>query len=325
MSICEPQRCIKKSVYQGISVLLTATCALILSLWPTGEIRAENGATGAKALKVLRFAALRCIYYPHISPQDANTAIEMIIQKRAINKSYPYLINFQCIDQENDKAGIIQRDGYHFVILSGPDYFTYRKALHLEPILIPSKTDQPTENLVFLTKKDKTLSAISRRKERTLLIESGLIGNLSIVWINTLLPVHGLPASDQFFTSIRRVEKPVRAVLPVFFDRADACIITQNTLDVINELNPQIGQQLKALFRSEGLISAVICATQKATPTDIKIIKEEGLKTPLSIEVRQTMTIAQLKRFIEVTPNFFKDTEKLLKSHEQLYDKQRHE
>lgn len=138
--------------------------------------------------------------------------------------------------------------------MSSFDYFKYRDTVHLEPILNPTKVDAGIEYLLLLVLKGQSLSTIRQKGERFLILEAGANGVLSKIWLDTLLHNSGYAQIDQFFTKIKQVGKSSRAVLPVFFKQADACVVTRQALKMIQELNPQIGKQVTLIDQSEGLV-----------------------------------------------------------------------
>ncbi|MDQ1269904.1 MAG: hypothetical protein QG618_1213, partial [Thermodesulfobacteriota bacterium] len=48
--------------------------------------------------------------------------------------------------------------------------------------------------------------------------------------------------------NITKTEKISKAVLPVFFDKADACSVTNSGLSTMIELNPQIGRKFRIIM-----------------------------------------------------------------------------
>lgn len=282
------------------------------------QIQAENHANELSFTKEIRLATLQDLY-PSVNHHNARMALELIMQKTIVQKAYAYSVQIHFIDPStNNVVDNIKKGGYHFVTLSGLDYFAYRDTIHLEPILIPTKTDQPTETLILLVRKDQTLSTIAQKPDRTLLIENGRSGDLSKLWLDTRLTAGGFPQSEHLFTQIRRVKKPGRAVIPVFFDQADACIVTQNAFDILNVLNPQIGRQLKVLLRSKGLVRMMVCATQKPAPKDIETFVKESVNIEHNPDTQQAMTIIQMKRFLQIHPGDLEATQTLVRSHGQM-------
>ena len=53
---------------------------------------------------------------------------------------------------------------------------------------------------------------------------------LAPTWLDTELLRNKLPLSARFFREITRTSKMSRAILPVFFNQADACLVTGGVL-----------------------------------------------------------------------------------------------
>lgn len=292
-------------------------CLALFWIGQTGQVHAQEKPHAAKGAKEIRFAAFQGIY-PNVNRKEGRMALELLMQKTIVKKSYPYTVALVFLDPGVDPVEVIQKGGHHFVTLSSIDYYKYRTALHLHPILIPSKTEQPTEQLLLLAANDQTLADIHRKDERSLVLETGTSGDLSKIWLDTSLLGQGYSDSIQFFTHVRRVSKPNRAVLPVFFNQADACIVSRHALDVIKELNPQIGRQIKILHQSHPLVRLMICATDKPSQEDIEKLVRESTRLHEHPETKQALTILQLERFIKIKPQDLITTEELLAKHNRL-------
>ncbi len=267
--------------------------------------------------KEIRFAATEGLY-PNVSRKDGRMALELLMQKTIVKRNYPYSVKLIFIDPVNDLPDNIKSGGYHFVTLSSIDYYRYRDAVYLNPIMTPTKINTPTEQLLLLVKAEQTLSTILQKEERSLIIETGTSGDLSKIWMDRILMDSGFAKSGKFFTKIRRVSKPGRAILPVFFNQADACIVPRHALEVIQELNPQIGRNVKPLRQSKGLIRLMICATDKPNQEDIDILIRESSQMEHNPETLQAMTILQMKRFVPIFEEDLVATEKLISRHQKI-------
>lgn len=309
--------CIHKLKSGSIRCTTAAACFVIYLLLSVGTPFANQQESDEASEKELRFGAIQGIY-PNVSRTDGRLALELLMQKTIHRNAYPYGVKLSFIDPQADIPTAIKRGGYHFVTLSSIDYFKYHQIVQLDPILIPSKIENPTEQLLFLVGKDQDLPTIAKKEGRSLIIETGSSGDLSRLWLDTLLLDKGYPDSKQFFTIIRRVSKPSRAIIPVFFGQADACIITRHALKVIKELNPQIDHQVQTLYQSERLVRLMICATDKPSKEAVQNLINETTILDKNPDTRQAMTILQMKRFLRILPKNLVATEKLLVRHRQI-------
>ena len=74
-----------------------------------------------------------------------------------------------------------------------------------------------------------------------------------------MLASGGLPPAEEFFGSVESVGKASRAVLPVFFGKADAVIVTLEAYETMEELNPQLSRTLETVVVSPSFSRALIC------------------------------------------------------------------
>ena len=84
-------------------------------------------------------------------------------------------------------------------------------------------------------------------------------GRLPRFWLETLLLRKGWLDVTSYFGSIIEEEKPTRVVLPVYFGKADACIVTRHTFATLCELNPQLEKRLVPVATSPPLLRGILC------------------------------------------------------------------
>ena len=140
------------------------------------------------------------------------------------------------------------------------------------------------------------------------------------VWLSALLMERGLAPASRFFTAIRLADKPRRAVLPVFFGQADACLISQSAFAVMTELNPQISAKTAILERSPGFVNLLTCATEHMEAGDRQRLVEETVSMHGHSDGQQVLTIIQMKRFFPFEPDDFKATEAVYRRYRRLMD-----
>jgi hypothetical protein len=288
-------------------------------LLASGPLFAQDRNSNPLPKKEIRYAAFPGLY-PLISRKDGRMALELLMRKTVIQELYPYSVKLDFLDPvpDEDMADAVNRGRYHFVTLSILDYYKFRHAIPLKPLLIPSKADTGHEQLLLLVAKDRNLSMIREKEERSLILEAGDDGELSRIWLDTLLAENGFAQSERFFTQITRVSKPSRAVLPVFFKQADACVVTRRALNVIQELNPQIGRQVVPLHQSDRLVRHLICSTDHPAQQDIDILIRMSTNMGENPESLQAMTILQMKRFVRIYPGDLAATKGLLTRHRKI-------
>jgi phosphonate transport system substrate-binding protein len=127
------------------------------------------------------------------------------------------------------------------------------------PLLLSKTQEKFTEDYLLLAHEDGGLRRVEDLKGRSLNVPSDARSTLSRLWLEVLCREHGLGPANQVLARIASTEKTPQAVLPVFFGKADACVVTRNGWEVMCELNPQLKMQLRIVAASPSLVPTVTC------------------------------------------------------------------
>jgi ABC-type phosphate/phosphonate transport system substrate-binding protein len=212
----------------------------------------------------------------------------------------------------------INRGNYHFIALTGMDYVDLRRNVSLSPVMVLSKMEEPTEPLLLIIRKGESLDSIGRKPNSMLMLEAGRVGATARMWLETVLWEQGVKAGIRHFSEILYVQKASRIVLPVFFGKADACVIAASAFELMTDLNPQLGRQLKVEKTSEPLVLMLICATLLADPEDKVIMAREAEEALVDPYTRQALTIVQMKQFFPSKPEYLASTEALFERYQRM-------
>lgn len=112
------------------------------------------------------------------------------------------------------------------------------------------------DQYVLLVRSDSTIQSLKDLKGASLNLYDSPHMSLGEIWLETMLLENKLGAAKDYFLSRTKETKAGQAVLPVFFGKKTACLITRDTFELMEELNPQLGQQLRVLVQSPIFISA---------------------------------------------------------------------
>jgi hypothetical protein len=254
---------------------------------------------------------------PGVNTEDARMAMEMLMRNIVVRNGGRFNIRLDFLMEVDQAAEKIIADRYDLVVLPGLDYLRIKDKVALAPRLVLSRVESPTEPLVLVTLRGETMKTLAMKDKRILIIDVGRAGEIAKLWLDTVLLEAGLGPSHQFFTEIRRSQKPSRSILPVFFGQVTACVVPENALYVMNELNPQIGRKVQVLKRSENLVTLLLCATSWADQEDVEMVVQEGINAIHDPKSRQALTMVQMNRFFLFQPEYIAGTV-------ELYDRFQH-
>jgi hypothetical protein len=262
-----------------------------------------------------RTIRLGCIFdaTPGVNTEDARMAMEMLIRNLWEEQGHQLRIQLDFIMDLGQVPRKIASEHYDLAILPALDYLQLRNKVPLHPKLVLSTVDAPTEALVLVTQRNQTFETLAKKDSRILLIDMGRGGEGAKMWLDTVLQEAHLESTQRFFTEIRRSSKASRSILPVFFGQADACVVPESALQVMNELNPQIERRLYTLKRSENLVALLLCATAWAAQDILDLVVTGSDQAMTDPKARQALTMVQLNRFFLFEPGYMTATERLYK------------
>lgn len=269
--------------------------------------------------KIIRFASIFDII-PGISTEDARLSLEMIMRKTMSSPTHPFRVELDFLSDYVNAVENIKRGNYHFIALTGMDYVDLRRNVPLSPLMVLSKMEKPTESLLLIIRNGESLDSIGRKPNSILMLEAGRVGVTARMWLETVLWEQGFEAGIQHFSEIQYAQKTSRIVLPVFFGKADACVIEASAFEIMTDLNPQLGRRLEAVKTSEPLVLMLICATQLAEPEDKNIMTREAMHALMDPYSRQALTMVQMKQFFASKPEYLASTETLFERYQRMAD-----
>jgi ABC-type phosphate/phosphonate transport system substrate-binding protein len=253
--------------------------------------------------------------YTGMHAKESRIALLTIMQKIFAPKYPEIRLHLDFLVKDDGLAEAVRTKPYDVIATTGLDYLELREKVRLRPLAILSKTEHPTDTFLLVTRKNHPLKTLTKQHDRSLIVEAGGGGDIARRWMDTVLQAHRLPRHKEFFNILRMGDKPSRTLLPVFFGQADACVVSENVLSVMSELNPQIGAQMAVQERSEGFISILISATDRLEDWARDIVMEETERMHTIADGRQILTIMQMKRFFPFKPEYLEATERIYESH----------
>jgi ABC-type phosphate/phosphonate transport system substrate-binding protein len=112
-----------------------------------------------------------------------------------------------------------------------------------------------------------------------------------------------------------------KVVLPVFFRKADACIVTRQVYNLTTELNPQLNNELVIISRKENLIPGVIAVDSRLSREFKNKITHAFVNMLKSVEGKQLLMLFKVNDLIPFDPSYLKGTEALYAEHTKLFSR----
>jgi phosphonate transport system substrate-binding protein len=208
-----------------------------------------------------------------------------------------------------------QVDGFGIVV---PEYARLRQLMSFDRFAVGVSGGEISESYILLVRQDGGFEKIEQLQGRSLNVLNTPRMSLATIWLDTILLQAHLNRTTQFFGRITSATKSSRTALPVFFHQTDACLMTRSSFEVMCELNPQMGKQLRILARSQKVVpSGFAFRKDYASPFRAQILTEMA-RLNESPAGRQILMLTQADRIENHPVSCLDSALEMLATHERL-------
>lgn len=202
--------------------------------------------------EVIRIGFDRTIF-GDIDKKDAEAVINLYIKEWG--KQINYQTKAVLYSSIDEIISDLQADKLDMVSVSLPDFAYVSKKVATELAYTNTNKGRKTKRYLLLTHMKSGVADMEGLKGKRLALSTGnTVGN---IFIDTLALRHSHTSAERFFSQINRAMKPSKMILDLFFNRIDACLVDDWTLDAMSELNPQINETLSVIAESPPLVTSV--------------------------------------------------------------------
>ncbi len=237
----------------------------------------------------------------NIDNKDIRLGIEILLQEMLESEDISFKAEFTddfekaISDFQSVKADFLSMDFVYYM----QEYDSLSPYVQDTWILITRKKNTFRRFYLLVNKKSGINSLAELKNKRIGLLESD---SLQELYINTLLLENQGLKSKKYFKEKIYYPKFSRALLKLFFNKIDACIVSENTWDIAVELNPQIAKSLKFIDKSPDIFPPVsITLTHKKSPYFSKLYKDFSLKLENNSHAKQIFDMYQIVESVKVS------------------------
>lgn len=170
----------------------------------------------------------------------------------------------------------------------------------LSPIYAALVNNRVYEEGLLLVHVESDIQQIEDLRGRTLAIHDNPRNSLSHIWLDTVLQEKGLPPAASLAGAITSSARLSGAVLPVFFRKTDACLVTRNAFETMAELNPQVGRMLRPVAASPGMLPVLMAFREDYRSPYREDIHAGMRDLHNSVAGRQVLTVFKSESLMEV-------------------------
>ncbi len=239
--------------------------------------------------------------FTNVNVNEAKASIKVwaqtVARERGIAAS-PDTALFRSLDQI---AQALATGSVDLIAFTTTEYWKMRDAVEFDQFFIPIQRGYTAAEYVVLARRNGSIQSLRDLRGCNLIIFTSPQLELGETWLDTTLLQQGFPIASEFTGRFSHVPRLSGAVLPVFFGKADACLVDRVGFDLMAELNPQISKQLVVVASSPQFVAAVAAMRRDCTPAIKTKLISALSKLHESSAGQQLMTIFQMER-LELAP-----------------------
>lgn len=250
---------------------------------------------------------------PNLDLRDAHAAMDVwfneIAQRVGVTGSVKVIIF-------NDLPSVvtaIQAGKVDIIALHSLDYLRIKDRTQLEAVMLSINDSD-----ILLVHKDQGITSLDHLRNKKLLIQAGVMGEVSLMWLDINLRKKKLPETNRFFQNIKEVAKASNAVLQVFFKQSDACIVNRRTFETMVEQNPQLGESLLVIFSTKEFPKGIFSITKSMDAILINKIVETALGLQEHSSGRQILMLFHVYGIKTFSHSYLSNLTLLMQEHNSL-------
>lgn len=123
------------------------------------------------------------------------------------------------------------------------------------PLTVDFRLGKPTFKLLLVVQQGANINKLADLKGKKIAMHGPT--QMKQVYLKVLLARHGLAPPAKFFSSISYKDKPKAALLDLFMDESDACLVTDYVYHTMTQLNPRLSKKLTVLHASDEFANGI--------------------------------------------------------------------
>lgn len=222
-------------------------------------------------------AVISSSMFQNTKSEDIEAATKILasemIKEDKVNAKYEITV---CKTKEELQDNL--KSTFDLLYISPTDFLDLKKKSDLEPLVIAEVDNDYGDVYYLITNKSENIKSIRDLKNGTINILSRSNNQPPTLWLDKILRDNKLPIKEKFFDQITYDYKTNNVLLPVFFKKSSAAIVTKSAFDLICELNPKVKQETEIILKSKPIVRSLFCADGKRKDQERKDFLYDYLK-----------------------------------------------
>jgi phosphonate transport system substrate-binding protein len=194
-----------------------------------------------------------------VNEADALAAFKVFTKTVGERRGYEVSPQVRIFNDISKLKEELDRGTQTMLIVDSWEYLVLDPGEDMPPIYSTIEQGVVQEEYVLLVQAGSSFTGLADLQGKRLVLLESSNATTGAYWLSTELMAIGAASPQLFFDHFEVTTKPSKAVLPVFFGQADACIVDRSGFEIMSELNPQVGNKLTVLAKSDPYLDSVIC------------------------------------------------------------------
>jgi phosphonate transport system substrate-binding protein len=199
-----------------------------------------------------------------------------------------------------------------------PEYMPVASVIDPTSLMIDEFSSAGGHEYVLLAHRAKGLHDVAGIKGRTLVIHKSPYTCLAPCWLDTLTADVSPAGFVPFLGPVSYQVKLSKAVLPVYFQQLDLCVIQQRGFRMMCELNPQLAKDLQVVARSPKLIPAMMAFHRQCPSARRDSFRTALLNFHQSAAGKQALTLFQSGKLVQSDHTVLRSAIEILTASERI-------
>lgn len=247
----------KERIREKVRLLVILISALLLP----GSTSSELNRADAGKKEVYGIVFMKSMFL-NVNLNDALAAINIYINELQKNQPITYEFRSVIYEDTDDLIRSFDKDKLALVNLSSVDFLKYRKTLPMTPVMA-AMTDKnsPLGKYLLIVKNNGPVNSARDLSQKKIALLPRTYTPIPHMWLDVMLYKNGIAKKKDYPLLVSDGQTESKVVMSLFFGQYDACVVSERAYQLMCELNPQVGRQLKILQTSPGYLMAVSCYT----------------------------------------------------------------
>ena len=249
---------------------------------------------------------------------DAKAALKIWIQTLAATRGLDVDPEPLILDGPEEMMQALREARIDALALPVNEYRQVREEVDPGAFIGSSEAGQiRSEEYLLLVHRDSGIQSLADLRGRSLTCWKNSRSSLAEPWLDVVLLTQGWSRGAEF-CRLTQDRKLSNVVLPVFFRRTDACVVTRSGFEGLSELNPQLGQRLQVLTHSAAMVPAGFCFRKDYAGPIRETMLDEMRQLVATPAGRQLQTLFQFGTLESHPVSCLDSALELLATHERL-------